>query len=110
MPHRRCAQMPALPEESHFKQTADDPPNMWSNGPSSFNWRLIQRRTIVANVQPSSNVVTPNTRIMNPTQAVLEARGYWRFQRTKIERRMLVEEGLAEGKELGSNGLLSWGG
>ena len=36
------------------------------------------------------------------------ARDYWRFQRGKTGRRLLVSEVLAEGKELGSNGLLSW--
>jgi hypothetical protein len=35
-----------------------------------------------------------------------EARGYWRFQRAKTRRRMLVAEGVAEREELGSNGLL----
>ncbi len=34
-----------------------------------------------------------------------EARSYWRFQRGKSQRRKLVTEGLAEGEELGSNGL-----
>ena len=32
-----------------------------------------------------------------------EARGYWRFQRGKIQRRMLVSEGLADRDELKSN-------
>ena len=34
-----------------------------------------------------------------------EARGYWRFQRRKIQRRILVTEGLAERQELGTNPL-----
>ena len=41
-------------------------------------------------------------------RSVREARIYWWFQRGKIQRRTLVAVGLAEGEELGSNGLLSW--
>ena len=47
-------------------------------------------------------------RVVAVRRFVREARGYWRFQRAKTRRRMLVAVGLAEGEELASNGLLSW--
>jgi len=52
--------------------------------------------------------ISSSDRLTAVPRFVREARGYWRFHRGKIQRRTLAAAGLAEGKELGSNGLLIW--
>jgi hypothetical protein len=49
--------------------------------------------------------ISSSDRLTAVPRFVREARGYWRFQRGKIQRRTLAAAGLAEGEELGSNGL-----